>query len=56
MTWFISVLIAVGIILAIALYVGFIKGKEWAEITVLILVFITIFVVLVMGVHSIVFG
>lgn len=59
MTWFISVLITVGIILAIffiiALYVGFINGQKWAEIIVLILAIIAAFTILVIGVHSAIF-
>ena len=59
MTWLISVLITVGIILAlffiVALYVGFISGNKWAGIKVVILVLCAAFAVLVRAVHSIVF-
>lgn len=59
MTWFISVLIVIGIILAIffivVLYTGFMDGEDWAETIVLILVFGAVFAVLVMGVHSVIF-
>ena len=60
MTWFISVLIVIGIILAlffiVALYDGFVSGKTWAEIIVLILFLGVMFAILVSGVHSMVFG
>lgn len=60
MTWFISVLIVIGIILAlffiVALYDGFVSGKKWAVIIVSILVFGVMFAILVSGVHSMVFG
>lgn len=59
MTWLISVLIAVGIILtllfAITLGRGIGNGEKWAEITGLILVFGFVFVALVMSVHSVIF-
>lgn len=56
MDWFISVLITIGIILAIffivALYVGFISDKKWAEILVLG----AAFAVLASIAHSVIFG